>query len=58
MIAGLTLISLFGFLAALYFLFKAKPQQERTAQKLVMFFGYSACFYLLVPVLLPVGGGV
>ena len=55
---GLVSLSMLGFVAALIYLFKAKPAQERTAQKLVLFFGYLNCFYLLVPVMLPVGGGV
>lgn len=58
MITGLISLSMLGFIGALAYLLKAKPAQERTAQKLVLFFGYSACFYLLVQVLLPVGGGV
>lgn len=58
MIAGLAFLSAVGFVAAILNLFRAKPEKQRQAKKLVMFFGYSACFYLLVPVLLPVGGGV
>ena len=58
MITGLAFLSALGFLVALYYLFNVKPENQRQAEKLVLFFGYSACFYLLVPVLLPVGGGV
>jgi len=58
MITGLILLSAIGFVAAVFNLCRAKPGKQRQAKKLVLFFGYSACFYLLVPVLLPVGGGV
>lgn len=54
----LALLATIGFLVALVNLFRAKPSQQRQAQKLVLFFGYASLAFLVVlPSVVPVGGG-
>ncbi len=53
------LLTTLGFVAALVNLLRAKPSQQRQAQKLVLFFGYASLAFLVVlPSVIPVGGGL
>lgn len=59
MITGLISLAALGFVVAVLNLYKAKPQNQRQAEKLVLFFGYASLAFLIVlPYVAPVGGGV
>lgn len=59
MITGLISLATLGFVVATLNLYKAKPRNQRQAEKLVLFFGYASLAFLIVlPYVAPVGGAV